>query len=159
MARVHACERACDATPLAAATSSTLSPSLSSICASGFRKKKKKSLTREEVPKAESCLRVLSCYTGPRWSRSFRRNRCYLPCWRHSWTRRHIPPPGANLLHRSLSVQLLLVRDDRGITGLQSPALCPPPAHASVSRSNNHLQQVPGCGTIFKAITYIVFIK
>lgn len=32
-------------------------------------KKKEKSLTREEVLKAESCLRVLSCHTGPRWSR------------------------------------------------------------------------------------------
>lgn len=154
MARVRACERGC----MRATRRHSLPPPLLAPCRVSVKKtKQRKKPDKKRSPRGrELFASPLLSHGSPMVSERLRRNRCYLPCRRHSWTRRHIPPPGANLLHRSLSVHLLLVRGDRGITGLQSPALCPPPARTLVSRSNNHLQQAPSCGAMIIANTVFI---
>lgn len=62
MARVRACERGC-----VRRNSTRCRRHFSHLPSK--KQNKEKSLTRKEVLKAESCLRVLSCHTGPRWSR------------------------------------------------------------------------------------------
>lgn len=120
--------------------SNLVAVSVKCLCEWIKRKKMKKGRQEKKSSRLRAvCESSLLSHGSPVVSERLRRNRCYLPCRRHSWTRQRIPPSGANLLHRSLSVHLLPVRSDRGITGLQSPALCPPPAPDSVFTSNNHL--------------------